>query len=96
MPTPAGRRGAEEAASQFVDRIADPRASRDQAAAVFRGLGARRRLLGLVLADPLPPWRPSASWPAWLSGGPPQPFATRSRSASPSDLKRGDAFMILD
>jgi hypothetical protein len=33
------RRGAEEAASQFVDRIADPGASWDQAAAVFRRLG---------------------------------------------------------
>jgi PucR C-terminal helix-turn-helix domain len=35
----AVRRGAEEAASQFVDRIADPDASWDQAAAVFRRLG---------------------------------------------------------
>jgi hypothetical protein len=35
----AVRRGAEEAASQFVDRIADPGASWDQAAAVFRRLG---------------------------------------------------------
>ena len=35
----AVRRGAEEAASQFVDRIADPASSRDQAAAVFRRLG---------------------------------------------------------
>ena len=35
----AVRRGAEEAASGFVDRIADPGASRDQAAAVFRGMG---------------------------------------------------------
>jgi len=36
----AVRRGAQEAARQFVDRIADPDASRDQAAAVFRRLGA--------------------------------------------------------
>jgi hypothetical protein len=35
----AVRRGAEEAASQFVDRIADPGASWDQAADVFRRLG---------------------------------------------------------
>jgi len=35
----AVRRGAEEAASQFVDRIADPDAPWDQAAAVFRRLG---------------------------------------------------------
>ena len=35
----AVRRGAEEAASQFVERIADPSASRDQAANVFRRLG---------------------------------------------------------
>jgi hypothetical protein len=35
----AVRRGAEEAASQFVDRIADPSTSWDQAAAVFRRLG---------------------------------------------------------
>lgn len=35
----AVRRGAQEAASQFVDRIADPDASRGQAAAVFRRLG---------------------------------------------------------
>jgi PucR C-terminal helix-turn-helix domain len=35
----AVRRGAEEAASQFVDRIANPDASWDQAAAVFRRLG---------------------------------------------------------
>ena len=36
----AVRRGAEEAAHQFVDRIADPGASWDQAASVFRRLGA--------------------------------------------------------
>jgi PucR C-terminal helix-turn-helix domain len=35
----AVRRGAEEAASQFVNRIADPGASCDQAADVFRRLG---------------------------------------------------------
>jgi PucR C-terminal helix-turn-helix domain len=35
----AVRRGAQEAASRFVDRIADPDAYRDQAAAVFRRLG---------------------------------------------------------
>jgi hypothetical protein len=37
--THAVRRGAEEAASQFVDRIADPGAPWDQAATVFRKLG---------------------------------------------------------
>jgi len=36
----AVRRGAEEAASQFIARIADPGASSDQAAEVFRRLGA--------------------------------------------------------
>jgi hypothetical protein len=36
----AVRRGAEEAARQFVDRIADPGATFDQAADVFRRLGA--------------------------------------------------------
>jgi hypothetical protein len=36
----AVRRGAEEAASQFIARIADPGASFDQAAEVFRRLGA--------------------------------------------------------
>jgi hypothetical protein len=36
----AVRRGAEEAARQFVDRIADPDAAFDQAADVFRRLGA--------------------------------------------------------
>lgn len=35
----AVRRGAQEAASQFVSRIADPAASRDQAADLFRRLG---------------------------------------------------------
>jgi hypothetical protein len=35
----AVRRGAQEAVNQFVDRIADPGASRDQAAALFRRLG---------------------------------------------------------
>src|SRR6202012_368240 len=35
----AVRRGAEEAAQQFVDRIADPDTSWDQAAEVFRRLG---------------------------------------------------------
>jgi hypothetical protein len=35
----AVRRGAQEAVSQFVERIADPGASREQAAAVFRRLG---------------------------------------------------------
>ncbi len=35
----AVRRGAQEAASQFVDRIADPDASWDQAATTFRRLG---------------------------------------------------------
>lgn len=35
----AVRRGAEEAARQFLDRIADPGASSDQAAEVFRRLG---------------------------------------------------------
>jgi hypothetical protein len=34
------RRGAEEAAHQFLDRIADPGAPWDRAAAVFRSLGA--------------------------------------------------------
>jgi hypothetical protein len=36
----AVRRGAEEAASQFLDRMLDPGAPWDRAAAVFRGLGS--------------------------------------------------------